>query len=86
MILTFLIFTKSSCSATLRVFTATRCPMCLPHLTSENPPQASILSSTSIVSVMIMESGSRPWIAANLLNVTKKACFSAVLRSCPVMP
>ena len=45
-ILTFLIFAKSSVSATLKVFTATRYPMYFPRLTSANPPEASTLPST----------------------------------------
>jgi hypothetical protein len=78
--LTFLIFTKSSVSAILNVFTATRHPLYLPHLMSENPPEARIVSSTVTFSVIIMDSGSRLWIPASLLNVMKKACFWADLR------
>ena len=69
--LTFLIVVKLSFSATLMVFTATRYPMYIPDLTSENPPEASISPEDSIFSVIIMESGSRPWDPASLLNVTK---------------
>ena len=86
LMVTFLIFRKSSCGETLMVFTATRCPMYVPRLISANPPDASIVSETSILSVIIMESGSRPWHPASLLNVVKKACFSGVLRLCSAIP
>ena len=84
--LTFLIFKKSSCSVTLKVFTATRCPMYLPRLTFAKPPEPSIVFSTSVFPVNRMESGSCPWYPASLLKVTKNACFSAGLRLCSVMP
>ena len=84
--LTFLIFKKSSCSVTLKVFTATRCPMCLPRLTSAKPPEPNIVFSTSIFPVIIMESGSRPWYPASFLKVTKNTCFSAGLRLCCAVP
>jgi len=51
--LTFLIFRKSPCFATLMVFTATRCPWCVSVLTSANPPEASISSETPIPPVII---------------------------------
>jgi len=84
--LTFLIFRMSSCFATLMVFTATRHPLYVPVLISANPPEASISSETLISSVIIIDSGNRPWIAASLLNVTKKACFSFPLSVCSAMP
>ena len=61
--------------ATFMAFAATRCPMYLPRVTSANPPEASILTSASMFSVTIMESGSCPWRPTNLLGVIKKACL-----------
>jgi hypothetical protein len=85
--LTFFIFSTSSNFATLKVFTATRCPIYIPDLTSANPPEARISVPTSISPGIIIDSGSFPWIPASLLNVTKKACFSVVvLRLSPAIP
>ena len=86
LILTLLIFGSLSCSAIFMDFTATRCPMYVPVLTSANPPEANILSETSISSVIIMDPGNTPWVPASLLNVTKKSRFSVALRFCSTMP
>ena len=58
--LTFLIFRRPSCSATLMVFTVTRCPKYVPVLRSASPLKASIFFETSTSSVIIMDSGNRP--------------------------
>ena len=60
--------------------------MYVPRLISANPPDASIVSEISTLSVIIMESGSRPWHPASLLKVVKKACFSGALRLCNAIP
>ena len=84
--LTFLISRKSSRFATLMVFTATRHPWYVPVLTSANPPEASISSETPISSVIIIDSGNRPWVAASSLNMTEKVCLSAALSLCSARP
>jgi len=56
--LTFLILWMLSHGVTLADFTATRRPAYVPHLMSENPPEARIVSRTSIFSLTTMRFGS----------------------------
>jgi len=85
-IVTFLIFLRSFSTGIRVVFTATLCPAYVPHLTSPNPPKASISSRISSPPVILMRSGSSWQRSASLLNVMRKTPFSAGLRSHSAMP